>query len=185
MNKIEIYEPSTANLSGGNITIFTDKNKVYHVELTDHTNKDVKFPCIGTYYTKNKVNNVRAGINYPKKISLPKTDRNFNKHLFKVVVNPDLDFTPARIFYEIGICEVSPAFLKMPIQFQEFILEHEKGHFFYSDELNADLCALNSFGQKGYNLSQAFFCLENILKPSAEKSKRVSNLENNIKNNQK
>ena len=27
--------------------------------------------------------------------------------------------------------------------------------------------------------------LENILKPSAEKSKRVSNLENNIKNNQK
>lgn len=184
MNKIEIYEPTTCNLSGGNITIFTDKNKIYHVENTDQLNKDVKFPFIGTFYTPNKVLNKRRGINYPNKIKLPKPDRNFNKYLFSIRVNPNLKDTPARIFYEVGICEVSPAFLKMPIQFQKFILEHEKAHFFYSDELSADKCALNSYGQQGFNLSQAFFCLENILKPNDLKTQRVSYLENTIKNNQ-
>lgn len=184
MNVIKIYEPSTCNLSGGNITILMANNKIYHVENTGHLNKDVKFPFAGTFYTKNKVNNIRQGINYPKKLKLPKTDRNFNKHLFTIKVNPKLKQTPARIFYETGVCEVSPAFLKLPFQFQKFILEHEKAHFFYSDEIAADMCALNSYGQMGYNLSQAFFCLDNVLK-GHQKSQRVSYLENTIANNQK
>jgi hypothetical protein len=182
----EISEPSTVNFATNtNLQVFFKSGLPYHVEATDHKNKDVKFPVAGIYFTKNSVNKITPGIKYPKKIAMPKQDRYFNKFNFHVVVNKDLDNTPARIFYETGRCEVSPKFLKMPFQFQKFILEHEKGHFYYSDEFSADVYALNSFMQQGYNFSQAYYALSNILTPNKMNLQRINTIYNNIGDLQK
>jgi hypothetical protein len=181
MNSFKISEPSTVNFStGNNLQVFFSNGLPYHVEATSNQNKNVKFPVPGVYYSPNRINSINPGIKYPKIIKMPEQDRYFNKFNFHIVEVPELKNTPARIFYETGRCEVSPSFLKMPFQFQKFIIEHEKGHFYYSDELNADIYALNSFMQQGFNYSQAYFALENLLTKNQLNLQRIKTIYNTI-----
>ena len=57
---------------------------------------------------------------------------------------------------------------------QIFILEHERGHFYYRTEKFCDLYALNALINKGFGISQAFLTLETFLIDSPEKKERIN-----------
>lgn len=110
---------------------------------------------------------------------LPQKERSRFKK-YTIITNEYLSGTPARNYTQIGEIQVSPSFHKLPLQIQKFILLHEIGHFFYETEWKCDLFALVHFINLGYNESNAFFALKNILSHSEENLKRIDILYNNI-----
>lgn len=184
MSTFLIQYPQTiifATPPSGELTIYNGR-KVYHIQKTTNGQTAVKFPDPGKYTANAEILSKSTGISKPSALIMGKADRNYKANSFHVVYNANLKDTPARIFYEIGRCEVGPAFLSLPLQWQKFILFHEKAHLFYSDEFNADKYALNYFMQKGYNFSQAKYALESVLKKSEENTNRIKTLLNIIKN---
>jgi hypothetical protein len=180
-----ISEPSTAifKTDPARPLIIYAKAGVYHVQRVNNASETkVKFPVKGLFCCAIKPLKIEKGINKPNRLDMPMPDRPYNEESFKVKFNPDLKGTPARIFYELGLCEVGPAFYSFPLQWQKFILEHEKGHLHYSEEKNADRFALNRFMQSGFNYSQAVYSLENVLHRSEENISRFNTLLNTIKN---
>lgn len=174
-----IDQPTTVTFSNTSnlLKIFFKSGEIYHLQPATRKTIDVKFPDIGEYKVYNtNILGARAGFEIPKKYTLPAQDRFNDKTSFHVVFNPDLVGSPARIFYEKGLCEVGPMFEALPYQFKKFILYHEQGHFFFSDEQAADLYALNNFMQAGYNASQAYYALEMVLKHSKENTERIKTL---------
>ncbi len=171
----EVEQPQTITFANPSqlLTIYLDSGEIYHLQASSNRLISVKFPDAGTFKTNAQIQGATSGIEVPKKISLPAQDRFNDKDLFHVKFNPTLTNSPARIYYEKGLCEVGPMFEALPYQFKKFILLHEKGHFFYSNEFNADLYALNYFMQSGYNASQAYFALEMVLKKSKENIERI------------
>ena len=174
-----IDQPTTVTFSNTSnlLKIFFESGEIYHLQPSTNRKIEVKFPDNGTYKIYNDmILGARPGVEKPKKYTLPPQDRFNDKTNFHVVFNPDLKGSPARIFYEKGLCEVGPMFEALPYQFKKFILAHEQGHFFFSDEQAADLYALNQFMQCGYNASQAYFALEMVLKHSQENTERIKTL---------
>ncbi len=96
----------------------------------------------------------------------------------QIQINPNLKGgTPARIFPNKKLIELSPDFFQLKEYQQKFILLHEISHFFYIDEAQTDANALYYFiYDEGFNFSQAIDTLENILNTSPEKIKRIENL---------
>jgi hypothetical protein len=173
--KFDISNPSTCLIQvpkNSPLLVLNQRGQIWHQQTTFRPVVSVKIPFSGTYSTNGKIIEIKEGIKKPAIISLPKKTRNFDDSNFKIIHNPNLKGTPARIFFEKGICEVSTNFQKLPIQWQEFILLHEKGHFKYEEETSADTFALNEFLQKGYNASQAFFALRDVLRKSEENLNR-------------
>lgn len=121
---------------------------------------------------------------HPLPFPLPPKDRDLFKS-FEVVYNPDLKNTPARNFTGHGIIEVSPQFKKLPHFIQEFIMLHEVGHFYYKDEINADLYALKKYIEKGYNNSGAYYSLTKVLRPTEANKKRIDNLYKHLEFNRR
>jgi hypothetical protein len=180
-----ISEPSTVifETNPARPLIIYARAGVYHLQRTSQAKQTaVKFPIKGLFCCAIKPLKVESGINIPNSLNMPLPDRPFDERTFKVKFNPDLKGTPARIFYEIGLCEVGPAFYSFPLQWQKFILEHEKGHLHYSEEKNADRFALNRFMQSGFNYSQAVYSMEQVLHKSEENISRFNTLLNTIKN---
>jgi len=99
----------------------------------------------------------------------------------EIQINPNLRAsTPARIFPNKKLIEVSPNFFKLKIYQQKFILLHEAAHFFNVDEADTDRQALYWFiFDYGFNFSQAIDTLKNVLKESPEKIKRIENVYKN------
>lgn len=173
--RFEISAPSTALIQtpkNGPLIILNDSGLIWHKQNTFKPISAVKIPFAGRFETNGKILDVKKGIKIPNSLKLPAKTRNFDSSNFQVVHNPNLKHTPARIFYDKGICEVSTAFKNLPIQWQEFILLHEKAHFKYEAEQDADRWALNEFLQKGFNASQAFFALRDVLRKSEENLNR-------------
>lgn len=110
---------------------------------------------------------------------LPPADRDRWTNDPQIVYNAALD-SVARNFTDHAIIELGPKFYKLIRPMQEFILLHEKGHFFYSEEENADLFALVNFIRMGYNQSTAYYTLENVLKKSRQQVDRLKNMFNKI-----
>lgn len=115
---------------------------------------------------------------------LPPADRNRWTDDPEIVFNPSLQ-TIARNFTNIGIIEVGPRFAELIPPMKVFIIEHEKGHFLYSDEFNADLFALVNFVRKGYNVSTAYYTLEKYLSKSRQQVDRLKEMFKKINNVQK
>lgn len=97
----------------------------------------------------------------------------------QIVFNGSLD-TIARNFTDQGIIEVGPRFQQLIPPMKVFIIQHEKGHFLYSDEFNADLFALVNFVRMGYNVSTAYYTLEKYLSKSPQQVQRLRKLFENI-----
>jgi len=116
---------------------------------------------------------------------LPPGDRDRWTDDPEIVFNPSLQNTIARNFTDIGVIEVGPRFNELIDPMKVFIIEHEKGHFFYSDEFNADLFALVNFIRKGYNASTAYYTLENYLNKSSQQVNRLKDMFETINNIQK
>lgn len=110
---------------------------------------------------------------------LPPADRDRWVDNPEIVFNPSLD-SVARNFTDLGRIEIGPKFYKIIKPMQEFIILHEKGHFLYSEEEDADLFALVNFVRMGYNQSTAYYTLENVLKQSRQQVDRLKNMFNKI-----
>jgi hypothetical protein len=171
-----------ANNPASPLKIFFAAGGLYHLQATNQKNVLVKFPVNGKFQTSAEILKITSGIERPSKAPENVRDRNFDLALFHVVYNPSLLYTPARVFYNAGRCEIGPNFETLPYQFKQFILEHEKGHFYYSKENDADTYALNRFMARGFNASQAFFALEMVLKQTPENILRFKKIFNNISN---
>lgn len=107
---------------------------------------------------------------------LPQADRNRWTDNPEIVFNPTLSNTIARNFTESGTIEVGPRFEQLISPMKIFIIDHELGHFFYSDEFNADLFALVNFVRKGYNVSTAYYTLEKYLNKSKLQVNRLKDM---------
>lgn len=108
---------------------------------------------------------------------LPPIEKYYPRKKFKYVYNPLLTGTPARHFFKKGIIEYGKDFLKQPFPIRVFILCHEVGHCFYSDEHSADLFATKLFLSKGYNKTSAYYALKNVLNlSSSHNMERVEKL---------
>lgn len=90
-----------------------------------------------------------------------------------IVKNEKID-SPARIFTNEPIIEINPRKMaKYPQPIRVFILFHELGHLYFTNESGADLFAIISFINRGYNLSTALFALTKILGESKENLERI------------
>jgi hypothetical protein len=106
----------------------------------------------------------------------------FRLRPIKVVHNPYLQGTPARIFTmrNPAIIEVGDKFFTYPKQVRLFILLHEFGHLFYKTEWKVDRFALWAFLKMGYNKSQAFYALSKTLSDSEQSTDRIKRLFNSL-----
>lgn len=101
------------------------------------------------------------------------------KNGLKVVLNPKLrGGTPARIFPEKKLIEISPDFQNFSHWQKIFILYHEQAHLHTLEEEEADKIALKWYIQAGGNFSQAFRTLENTLSASPQRLERMRNIFN-------
>lgn len=111
------------------------------------------------------------------RITLPVPDRNYDYNLDNITVSTgteeELGRTPARMYYETGSIVVLPVFWTYPEPIREFIIEHEIGHLYYSNETNADLFAVKTFLTRGNNRSMAFYSLSHILHPGKKNEDRL------------
>lgn len=112
--------------------------------------------------------------------SLPAPERNREKEPH-IITNPKLTGTPARIYSELGVIELSDAFYKLHLPYRVFILFHEYGHFFYSTEWKADAYAFYHFIKRGGNPSTAVDCLVKILKLTGKNPAQIEQNINRIK----
>jgi hypothetical protein len=90
--------------------------------------------------------------------------------------------SPAKMNIRTGTIYTSPKFDSLKPYEKRFIIEHEKGHFFYDKEFDADLYACKMLLSKGYNLTQCVNALKNTLTRSPENIQRIRYIFNQLKN---
>lgn len=168
------------------ITLYSSDGSIYHLrEMADSTPINVAIHHSDNYTIDTDCIISPIGPIKPQYINvdLPTAER-WRLNDVRVVYNPDLKGTPARIFTTKNpvIIEVGDKFYSLPKQMRFFILLHEYGHLFYSEEWKVDLFALKVFLQSGYNQSQAFYSLSKVLGDSAQSRDRVIRLFNSITN---
>lgn len=166
------------------ITIYSSDGSIYHLrELPHSTPIDVAIHHADTYTTDIDCIVMPLGDIVPQDIDieLPTAER-WRLRPVKVCYNSELEGTPARIFTtkNPAIIEVGPRFYTLPKQMRLFILLHEVGHLFYSEEWKVDLFALKVFLSAGYNQSQAFYALSKVLGNSPQSEDRITRLFNTI-----
>lgn len=158
----------------------------YYFRYLDGKTPRIKFnvPDSGVYNTNVPVELVKISpIEIPGNTpTLPPA----NRDRFKPVTlwyNPELDSkatTPIRIYTEPGIIEYGDRFKSFISPIQKFLMLHEQGHFFYTEEENCDMYALVNFVRMGYNQSTAYYALAHILSRHGDAVKRLKTLLNNI-----
>ncbi len=164
------------------ITVYSSDGGIYHVrEIPKSKPIDIAIHHSDTYTTDTDCVIVPLGDIIPEDIDiqLPDPER-WRLRPVKVCYNPNLEGTPARIFTtkNPAIIEVGQKFYTLPKQMRLFILLHEVGHLFYTEEWKVDLFALKVFLKAGYNQSQAFYALSKVLGQSEQSEDRVTRLFN-------
>ena len=154
------------------IEVFKD-GKLYFFRELNGGFKNIKFNVChpGNYEINTDVESIKVlplKI-HPLKIKLPPKQRSFFKP-FRFKKNNQLEGTPARHFYQIGLIELGKSFYKQAYPIRLFILCHEIGHFFYKDEILADLYAAKIFIDNGYNNSTALYALTKVLNSDSEQN---------------
>lgn len=114
-----------------------------------------------------------------KNITLPPPDRNKAVGIKKAYFDTKSN-SPARIYTDKQIVVLNPKFRDYSIQIRYYILLHEMGHYFYSDEADADTFAAYHYLKDGYNPSEAFDALASVLHPSKRNDERIKNIYNLI-----
>lgn len=185
-NFIKIDKPTTLKLKSNRDSsrIYDEKGrKIFHRFFKGKAdNFSVNLPRKGVYYfdENTTINDILPLEKNRITFELPPQERSRYKP-FKIVHNKSLTSTPARIFTEAGVIEVSDRFYQFDPQIRLFILLHELGHYFYKTEWKTDLFALYYYLQLGYNKSQAFYALSRVLHPSPSNMVRIKSLFNAVK----
>jgi hypothetical protein len=127
----------------------------------------INLPFPGNYnFTGDKFEFVRVEdftpsipANFPP---LPAPDRKkiFGIHEIKV---DNKSNSPARIYTDKGIITLNPRFFYYPGEIKLFILLHELGHFYYTEEWKCDMYAAYHYLQMGCNRSNAFDALAGVI----------------------
>ncbi len=166
-----------------NFVLHNDMGKVYYFRKLDGKTPRIKFNILhpGYFTSETPFEVVKiVKLELPGILpTLPPHERERNKP-FKIVYNPALFHSPARIFTHLGIVETGPAFLEMPKMIADFIMWHEVGHFYYETEEYCDLFALVNCLKRGYNRSMCYYSLSRILKKSPANMARLKSLLQNI-----
>lgn len=139
----------------------TKRNKIFYLH-TGNQNGNFYFNLPkGKFYTFNKIEVLKNPIpvNLPK---LPAPEKN-NTLPKKVKVyfleNPH----KASIITSINEIKVDPKILNLTLPTIVFIMFHELGHYFYSDEKKCDLFAAVQMMKRGFNPSQCGIAIDNAL----------------------
>jgi len=122
----------------------------YFFTLPEHQ-RFVKFNLPrGKYFTScdlSEVNPVKYDL--PK---LPKRERGGKAEVFPVHIEPNPN--KCTINFDKKIITIDPELTKLPAFVLYYILEHERGHFYYETEKYADLFAAFQMLKNGFNPSQ-------------------------------
>lgn len=185
--KINIsLSPKTVIFAAANIGVANiyRNGKLYAEKPFLSSQFQFNFPFKGKYLivsdTDIKIKEVKPIEKIQHNIVLPLPDRD---KVFKVnkIVFDDSKPSPARIFTDVGIICVNRKFLSYPVEVRLFILLHEIGHFYYTEEYKCDTYAAYHFLEWGCNPSQAFESLAGVLHDNATNDKRIDNIFNLLK----
>lgn len=110
-----------------------------------------------------------------KTIELPTPDRNKTEFIRDIFYDNDRT-SPASINTDEKIILVNKKFFSYPIEVRMFILLHEVGHFFYTEEYKCDTFAAYHFLDIGFNPSQAFESLAGVLHENKRNDHRIDNI---------
>lgn len=177
--------------TGGKLFVLSDsRGKPYYIKDTKPGFITMRMNVItpGVYYSNFKTLGLsQQPIKYFAGPELPKPDRDLQRP-FKIVRNKEVQ-GPARIWAALHpdhmdstIIETGPMFDTLPTEIQRFIILHEQGHFFYSDEIGADTWALCKFLKEGGNPSQALIALEKYIHYTPANMERIHSLFSKVKN---
>jgi len=187
-----INKPTTLYIKfpGGNprlFCLFDESGKTYFFRYLDGMTPRIKvnIPDSGTYegncpFEVYKREPIELPGSWP---TLPPAQRDRWKPV-TIVKDPGLRGTPAQIFTDTGLIKTAPVFDQYPLPVQKFLIEHEKGHFFYVDENACDLFALINYLRMGYNASMAYATMSKILGKSRENIQRLKDILNSIQKTQ-
>lgn len=183
---VNVSSPSTVYVkftgSLPRLFVLYDGQEVHYFRYLDGKTPRIKFrmPVPGLYNSDNDFEIVKTvPVEIPDDLpSLPPAERDRWKGI-NVTYDPELMFT-ASIDTNAGTIYVGKKFRSLIKPVQIFIIEHEKGHFFYETEEKCDLFALVNFIRMGYNESTAYFALANVIRRSPQQMQRVRELFNQI-----
>lgn len=168
-------------------TLFDESGKVYYFRYLDGRTPRIKIniPDNGIYdgshpFEVYKTEPIELPDSWPK---LPPAERDRWKEV-TIVKDSSLKGTPAQIYTDSGLIKTAPVFDTYPLPVQKFLIEHEKGHFFYLDESKCDLYALVNYLRMGYNASMAYATLSRILSRSQTNIQRMKDIFNSIQKTQ-
>lgn len=160
-----------------------DFGSIEYFRILDGKTPRIKFNLLrGGYYNSETPFEVVkiVPIEIPSDLpALPAHERERMKP-YKVVHNPALLHSPARVFTQTGIVETGPKFDDFPKAIKDFILWHEIGHFYYETEEKCDLFALINCLKRGHNRSMCYYSLSRILHRSPANIERLKSLLRNI-----
>lgn len=146
--------------------IYDSRGNLYFFRYLDETKRDinVNIAHAGTYTTNGNAYITVKNFQEPAlNFDLPEREKSYFRGKFNYRYNPDLKGTPARHFFKKGLIEIGPLFYVLPFPVRVFILCHEIGHCFYSDEKKADMFACFLFLKNGYNKTTAIHSLMDVL----------------------
>lgn len=177
--KITISKPSTIFLTAaapGAVKIYCN-GKLY-AEKPATKNFKFNLPYENTYIfdgPRLEIKNITPLQKVIKTIELPTPDRNKEFGVKEILYNNE-STSPARIFTNEQIICVNKKFFDYPIEVRMFILLHEVGHFFYTEEWKCDTFAAFHFLDMGFNPSQAFESLAGVLHQGKRNDERIENI---------
>lgn len=177
--KITISKPSSIFLTAaapGAVKIYCN-GKLY-AEKPATKNFKFNLPYENTYIFDGpglEIKNITPLQKVIKTIELPTPDRNKEFGVKEILYNNE-STSPARIFTNEQIICVNKKFFDYPIEVRMFILLHEVGHFFYTEEWKCDTFAAFHFLDMGFNPSQAFESLAGVLHQGKRNDERIENI---------
>jgi len=171
---IKIYFPCSVYFDtkdiNGSFEIKTEQGEVYHNLQRVSQKTKVNFPKKGLYLVNNNCRYITKDLQpFETQIQLPTPERDHHETEVNLQIFKETrpDSSPARTYAKEGIMLVNePIFLKSNIQQRIFILLHEWAHRYYTTEYLCDLWAAKKYCEWGFNPSQAFSTLAELLQTS-------------------
>lgn len=166
------------------IRVLDESGDIYHVRRNASKMRLNLFP--GVYYIEPNPIEITP-VNWLNKtplFKLPDAEKkfeNFDIENIEIKTNEILQYTPARTCVKKGLIELSPRIFEMPRFVRMFIMLHELGHNMYITEWKCDVFALYVMMKKGCSISQCFYALDMVMKPSDAKDERLKKIYSYIK----
>ena len=108
----------------------------------------------GKYKTDSEFVEKNIKFNDPSKIKLPPFERNYFHNWDEFKINFSTNPNKCTISHKDKTITYDKSFCSKPLFILYFILAHEMGHNYYTDEINADRFAVKKMLEWGFNLSQ-------------------------------